>query len=277
MESIHVYRWVLTRASKTKQKSCLTNTQALSYGNAVEGRVVKGTHPELADVMAANKSWVSYKNRTNPEYFKRMEGTHDPNYLYIGCSDARVDPGKLLGLGLGKLFVHRNVGNIVSGTDSNFQAVLEYAVGVLQVPHIIVCGHYDCGAVRGSVARDGPGGAVENWLRHIKDVNRHYYDELSRYKDREERHRRLVELNVIEQCLNVLKSGIVQQSRHKTRLEGLPFLLPRVHGLVFDPAQGVIKKMDLDWNNELGEIEKIYGLYADDESNEDDGPVIDKI
>jgi len=158
--------------------------------------------------------------------------------------------------------VHRNVGNVVSGTDLNLLSVIDFAVNYLKVPHILVVGHYDCGAVRGSLARPGDGGLgiVENWLRNIRDVARFHKNELLQIDDQEERVRRLVELNVVEQCLNVLKVGTVQRRRMQSFVRN-NYALPKIHGLVFDPANGVLTKLPLDFN-QLNESDRaIYDLY----------------
>jgi carbonic anhydrase len=223
---------------------------------------LRGSQPDCKDLLAGNRAWVDRMNREDPEFFKRLGQRQEPRYLYIGCSDARVDPSRLMGLDMGKLFVHRNIGNIVSGNDLNLLSVVDYAVNNLRVPHILVVGHYDCGAVRGSISEpeDGGLGIVENWLRNIRDVARFHREELLAIEDREQRHRRLVELNVQEQCLNILKIGTVQRKRLKTFVSE-SFALPRVHGLVFDPADGVLKKLPLDFKSLVKEDRVIYDLY----------------
>lgn len=135
--------------------------------NSKLGATLEGSDPELADVLMRNKEWVVRKSKDDPDFFPALGRGQTPRYLYIGCSDARVDPAQMMGVSYGDLFVHRNVGNIVSGTDLNFLSVLEFAVDVLKVPQIIVCGHYDCGAVRGSIAQPKSGGLglIENWIR----------------------------------------------------------------------------------------------------------------
>lgn len=223
-----------------------------------------GTHPDLKDVLAGNKAWVARKNSEDPEFFAKLGATQEPRYLYIGCSDARVDPAQLMGLKYRSLFVHRNVGNVVSATDMNVLTVVDFAVNYLKVPHIVVCGHYDCGAVRGSIARptDGGLGFVENWLRNIRDVALMHRDELKGIAEDEDRHRRLVELNVMEQCLNIFKLGSVQQRRVKTFSNpDYSHALPRVHGLVFDANNGVLKKLPLDFKDEMDKYRELYELY----------------
>jgi carbonic anhydrase len=147
----------------------------------------------------------------------------------------------------------------------NFLTVLEFSMARLKVPHIIVCGHYDCGAVRGS-AKSEDHGVIENWLRNIRDVQRIHHKELSAIKDDEQRHRRLVELNVIEQCINVLKTGCVQRRRAESLRgdDASPYALPRVHALVFDPAVGLLKKLPVDWNEATQPFSDVYDLYPQD-------------
>ncbi len=223
---------------------------------------LRGSQPDCEDLLAGNRAWVDKMNREDPDFFRRLGQRQEPRYLYIGCSDARVDPSRLLGLDMGKLFVHRNIGNIVSGVDLNLLSVVDFAVNNLRVPHILVVGHYDCGAVRGSIAEpeDGGLGIVENWLRNIRDVARFHREELLAIKDSEQRHRRLVELNVQEQCLNILKIGTVQRKRLKTFVSE-SFALPRVHGFVFDPKDGVLKKLPLDFKSLVKDDRFIYDLY----------------
>ena len=238
---------------------------------------LRGSQPDCEDLLAGNRAWVDKMNREDPEFFKRLGQRQEPRYLYIGCSDARVDPSRLMGLDMGKLFVHRNIGNILSGNDLNLLSVVDFAVNNLRVPHILVVGHYDCGAVRGSISEpeDGGLGIVENWLRNIRDVARFHREELLAIEDREQRHRKLVELNVQEQCLNILKIGTVQRKRLKTFVTE-SFALPRVHGLVFDPADGVLKKLPLDFKSLIKEDRVIYDLYRLPEAYQPDRRASDK-
>jgi carbonic anhydrase len=223
---------------------------------------LRGSHPDCEDLLAGNRKWVDKMRKEDPSFFDRLGERQTPRYLYIGCSDARVDPGRLMGLDMGKLFVHRNIGNVVSGNDLNLLSVVDFAVNHLRVPHVLVVGHYDCGAVRGPIGEpeDGGLGIVENWLRNIRDVARFHRETLLSIEDREARHRKLVELNVQEQCLNVLKIGTVQRKRLRTFVKE-SYALPRVHGLVFDPADGILKKLPLDFKSLIKEDRVIYDLY----------------
>eukprot|EP01061_Rhynchopus_euleeides_P037820 TRINITY_DN649_c0_g2_i2.p1 TRINITY_DN649_c0_g2~~TRINITY_DN649_c0_g2_i2.p1 ORF type:complete len:251 (+),score=131.07 TRINITY_DN649_c0_g2_i2:58-810(+) len=220
--------------------------------------------PELKGIVENNKEWVRSVNEVDPTFFEKLGQGQSPKYLYIGCSDARVDPTRLLGLAQGELFVHRNVGNCCPN-DLNFLSVLEYAVNFLKVPHIIICGHYDCGAVRNS-GKVQDIGLLENWIRQIRDVTRLHDTELLAVEDPETKHRRLVELNAVEQAKNVLKTACVQRRRHETRDRdaaaaeadgGYAFATPQVHAFVFSPADGLVKKLD----DELHPEEHIYNLY----------------
>lgn len=218
---------------------------------------------ELEDLLENNEQWAKDVLEEDPSFFDKRN-PQKPRYLFITCSDARIDPFAVTGLTIGDIFTHRNVGNVVAN-DLNLNAVLEFAVDTLKVPHIVVCGHYDCGAVRGSIARPDEGGlgsTIESWLRNIRDVARLHKDELMAIDDPEQRHRRLVEFNVIEQCLNIFKVGCVQRARLKNYVEGSSeYTLPRVHGIVYDPTNGKIKKLTLNFNEEIQKYREIYDLY----------------
>ena len=218
--------------------------------------------PDLHNIIQNNRNWVAQMNESNPEMFKRMAKGQTPKYLYIGCSDARVDPGQLMGLDQGELFVHRNVGNLCTN-EMNFLAVLEYAVNHLKVPHIIVCGHYDCGAVRNSAKKQDIG-LLENWIRNIRDTHRLHADELKAITDEEARVRRLVELNVIENCLNIFKTSCVQKRRLESSKcvdKDNSFATPRIHAMVFDPADGELHKLPIKFKEELEKHRHIYDLF----------------
>lgn len=169
--------------------------------------------------------------------------------------------------------MHRNVGNLIPGNDLNVLSVLEFAVGHLNVTDIIVTGHYDCGAVRASSVRQDLG-TLENWLRLIRDVQRLHREQLDLIRDSEQKHRSLVELNVIEQCLNIFKVGVVQRKRLQVKQELISAgmkdpqeiasnLFPRIHGMVFDPATGLLKSLPVDFEKRIGSLDSIYGLYKD--------------
>ncbi|KAI9332082.1 carbonic anhydrase family protein [Obelidium mucronatum] len=211
---------------------------------------LKGSHPELKDILEASGNWAKKMKDRDPGFFDRIATSQSPNYLYIGCCDARVDPTVLMNVGYGDLFIHRNVGNLVTGSDLNTMS-----------PHIIVCGHYDCGAVRGAHTQMDHG-IIENWLRNIRDVARLHNTELAKIPGKEDRHRRLVELNVTEQAFNILKTGSVQRLRKQSYKE-TGVALPRVHAIVFDPASGALKKLEVNWKEETKEFDSIYNLYPE--------------
>jgi len=213
----------------------------------------------IDDLLVRNKSWVKSVKDTDPLFFQRLGQGQTPKFLYFGCSDSRVPANEILGLGPGEVFVHRNVGNLVPGNDLNSLAVLEYAVEHLQVTDIIVTGHYDCGAIKAATSRQDLG-TLENWLRLIRDVYRLHRDSLDFIEDEKEFHKRLVELNVIEQCINVYKAGVVQRRRLKSKqTDGTHS--PRIHGLVFDPSEGILRKLPVNFAARVGSLEHIYRLY----------------
>jgi carbonic anhydrase len=239
----------------------IQNAQIVSFSNATTNRL-RGSTVNCTDILDGNRAWVEKMNSEDPDFFNRLGMKQEPLYLYIGCCDARVDPSRLMGFEMGKLFVHRNIGNVVSCNDLNILSVVDYAVNTLQIPHIFVVGHYDCGAVRGCLSEPEYGGLgiVENWLCNIRDVARIHKHELSSISECEKRHRKLVELNIQEQCLNILKIGTVQQKRIQTFMhEG--YALPRVHGFVFDPKDGILQKLPLDFKSLIKENQNIYDLY----------------
>jgi carbonic anhydrase len=188
-------------------------------------------------LLLANKAWVSDKLSVHPDYFSRMQATQTPEFLWIGCADSRVPAEDVTGREPGELFVHRNIANLVIHTDLNMLSVLQYAVEVLKVKHIIVCGHYGCGGVKHALSHDHLG-LINKWLRHIKDVYRFNQQELNAIKDEDLKWRRLVELNVKEQVNNLAETSIVQKAWAKT---GAPIL----HGWVYDLRSGLLNELSL--------------------------------
>ncbi|MEM8904315.1 MAG: carbonic anhydrase [Actinomycetota bacterium] len=195
---------------------------------------MSGRYEELLDY---NRRWAAGHVEEDPAYFERMaEGQH-PDFLFIGCSDSRVSAQELTGTHLGEMFIHRNIANLVVHTDINLMSVLQYAVDVLEVGHVIVCGHFQCGGVRAAV--DGHfHGLIDKWLRTIKDVYRIYRDELDAIADPEERHHRLVELNVREQVFRLRTTSFVQRAIRDRDLQ--------VHGWVYDLEHGLIRDLRID-------------------------------
>jgi carbonic anhydrase len=192
---------------------------------------------EYRKLLLANKAWAQEKLDLRPDYFIRMKDVQSPAYLWIGCSDSRVPAEDITGTEPGELFVHRNVANLVIHTDINLMSVVEYAIDVLGVRHVIICGHYNCGGVKAAMSRKSFG-LINKWLRHIKDVYRNYARELESFTDPESRFRRLVELNTIEQVRNLAETSIVQKSWLK---HGRPWL----HGWVYDIRTGLLQELTL--------------------------------
>ena len=216
---------------------------------------------DIQDLLDNNKRWVKKMESNDPDFFNRLGAGQAPKYLYFGCSDSRVPANEILGLEPGNVFVHRNVGNQVNGQDLNALTVLEYAVEHLGVEHIIVTGHYDCGAVRAAQSNQDLG-LIENWVRMIRDVHRLHRRTLDAIDDPEMKHRKLVELNVVEQCLNLYKTGVVQRHRKKTHADqSTKYATPRIHGLVFDPKDGVLKKLPISFKETIDKYKHIYDLY----------------
>jgi carbonic anhydrase len=178
------------------------------------------------DVFENNRKWVERNTERDPDFFSRLATHQDPDFLFIGCSDSRVPANEIMGLDPGDVFVHRNIANLVVSTDINAQSVIEYAVGQLDVKHIIVCGHYGCGGVAAAM-QPADLGLLNGWLREIRDVYRLYREELDAIEDKDARYRRLIELNIQEQCVNVIKTAVVQKRYVVT---GHPI----VHGWVYD-------------------------------------------
>lgn len=207
------------------------------------------------DIFENNQKWVTRKLQHDPDYFKRLSTQQSPEYLYIGCSDSRVSIEKLMGLQPGELFVHRNIGNIVVNTDSNINAVIQYAVEHLHVKHIIVCGHYNCGGVKAAMHPTDMG-QLNGWLQVIRDVYHTHRDELDSIEDIDERYDRLVELNVKEQCLNVMKIDHVQRSWVTKQT-------PQVHGWIVDLRTGLLKDLELNTRELFEEVEDIYNINFD--------------
>jgi len=183
-----------------------------------------------------NREWVAEKLSLDADYFTRLAEGQAPSYLFIGCSDSRVPAETITGASPGEMFVHRNIANQVIPNDINCMAVLQFSIEVLGVRHIIVCGHYGCGGVKAAM-NGGTTGVIDHWLSHIRETNDRNAAELTAKSDEEERHRRLVELNVIEQVRNVARTSFVRNALE----QGKELLL---HGWVFDIANGTIHELE---------------------------------
>jgi carbonic anhydrase len=203
-------------------------------------------------VFENNKKWVESKLAHDADFFEKLAKDQHPEFLYIGCSDSRVPANEIMGLEPGDVFVHRNIANLVVNTDLNVQAVINYAVEHLKVRYIIVCGHYGCGGVKAAMQPKDLG-LLNPWLRNIRDVYRLHQTELDAFADEQKRYDRLVELNVLEQCINVVKVASVQKRYY---VEGHP----TVHGWVYDLHNGYLKDLNLDMDAEIAKIRRIYDL-----------------
>ncbi len=207
------------------------------------------------DIYDNNAKWVESKKELDPDFFTKLARGQSPKYLYIGCSDSRVSVEELMGAAPGEIFVHRNIGNIVINTDSNLNAVVQYAVEHLKVEHIIVCGHYECGGIKAAMhPRDM--GQLNGWLQTIRDVYHTHRDELDAIENLDARYDRLSELNVREQCLNIMKIDHVQKSWTQNKT-------PLVHGWIFDVRTGHLKDLDLNTRELFNEVEDIYNIDFD--------------
>ncbi|ULQ53196.1 carbonic anhydrase [Flavihumibacter fluvii] len=198
-----------------------------------------------------NEQWVAEKLQANPDYFKELSKGQSPEILYIGCSDSRVTAEDLMGVQPGEVFIHRNIANMVISVDLNVMSVINYAVRHLKVNHIVVCGHYECGGVKASLLAEDLG-ILNPWLRNIRDVYRLHMEELVGITDEHKRFDRLVELNVQEQCINLIKTAAVQQANKERGLT--------VHGWVFDIRTGKLIDLNIDFQTILADIMKIYRL-----------------
>lgn len=205
----------------------------------------------IKHLLENNQRWVEQQVSEDPEFFHDLATVHAPKYLWIGCSDARVAANQLVDLKPGELFVHRNVANLVAPNDMNLLSVVQYAVEVLKVEHIIICGHYDCGGVKASLTNQ-QFGLVDNWLRCLRDISHKHKTELEIIADPAERANRLSELNVMTQVRNICHTSIVQNAW----VAGQPLV---VHGWVYDVGCGLLK--DLDCNaSDPKQLEDIYLL-----------------
>ena len=192
---------------------------------------------KLPELFANNRAWAEGIVKEKPDFFQKLSSQQNPKYLWIGCADSRVPANQITGLMPGEVFVHRNVANVVVHTDLNCLSVLQYAVDVLKVEHVIVCGHYGCGGVQAAYGNANLG-LIDNWLRHVKDVAEKYSDDLAARPDDETRMDRLCELNVIEQVLHVARTTIVQDAWKR----GQPLIL---HGWVYRLQSGLLKDISI--------------------------------
>jgi carbonic anhydrase len=209
--------------------------------------------PAYHELFENNRRWVEATVADDPEHFERLAAGQSPEYLFIGCSDSRIDASQMTGVRAGQMFIHRNIANLVVHTDMNLMSVVQFAVEVLEVQHVIVCGHYGCGGVLAAV--DGRyHGLIDKWLRTIKDVYRIYVDELDAIADPVQRHQRLVELNVREQVYRLCSTSFIQRRWGSDMKD-------HVHGWVYDIRQGLLHDLEIDPADETARrIYEIEGL-----------------
>jgi carbonic anhydrase len=200
-------------------------------------------------ILEENKTWIAEHLRLDPDYFKDLAKGQSPEILYIGCSDSRVTAEEMMGAKPGEVFIHRNIANLVVNSDLNIMSVINYAVAYLKVKHIVVCGHYYCGGVKAAM-ESADMGIMNLWLRNIQDVYRLHKDELKGIHEEEARYKRLVELNVQEQCVNLLKTIDVQQAYRERGID--------IHGWVFDVNTGKLIDLKIDFVKILKGLSDIY-------------------
>ena len=206
---------------------------------------------DLAHIFSNNQKWIDEKLKTDADYFKNLSQGQRPQVLYIGCSDSRVTAEELMGTKPGEVFVHRNIANMVPNTDLSAMSVINYAVSHLKVNHIVVCGHYYCNGVKAAL-QSADMGILNPWLRNIRDVYRLHKAELDLITDEEAKYKRLVELNVQEQCVNIIKTSDVQKAYQDREFT--------VHGWVFDIHTGKLIDLKIDFDSILKEIMEIYRI-----------------
>ena len=202
----------------------------------------------IEKLILENKKWAANVKAQDPEYFERLSHLQTPEFLWIGCSDSRVPADKITGTQPGEIFVHRNIANLVIHTDVNMLSVLDYAVRLLKVRHVIVCGHYGCGGIRAAMTNHDYKYVLNMWLRNIKDVYRLHAEELEGIKDMEQKCDRLTELNVKEKVLHLAKTSIIQRAWKEEQR-------PRLHGWVYGLKDGIIKPVfEMDQHSRIDSI-----------------------
>ena len=206
---------------------------------------------DIKKVFANNREWIEKQLHTDPQYFNKLAQGQSPEILYIGCSDSRVTAEELMGIQPGEAFVHRNIANMVPNTDLNVMSVINYAVLHLKVNHVVVCGHYNCGGVKAAMEQADLG-ILNPWLRNIRDVYRLHRKELNAIENETARYNRLVELNVQEQCINVIKTAEVQKAFTDRGIT--------VHGWIFDIHTGALVDLNIDFEKVTRNIVDIYRI-----------------
>jgi carbonic anhydrase len=191
----------------------------------------------LKQLFDNNRAWAADMTRQDADFFRRLSTQQSPHYLWIGCSDSRVPANQVVGLVPGEMFVHRNVANVVVHTDLNCLSAIQFAVDVLRIEHVIVCGHYSCGGILAAL-QDNKLGLIENWLRHVQDVRAKHRAELDALETEQKQHDRLCELNVIEQVTNLSRTTVVRDAWSR----GQPVT---VHGWIYDLSDGLLRDLDV--------------------------------
>lgn len=202
-------------------------------------------------ILERNKKWVEESLALDPNYFQDLAKGQTPPLLWIGCSDSRVPANEIIGAKPGETFVHRNIANMVIHSDMNMLSVLDYAVNVLKVKHVLVCGHYGCGGIKAAMKNDSVG-IIDNWIRHIKDVYRFHHQELDAIEDETERFNRFVELNVIEQVYDLAKTSIVQSAWKKGQELS-------IHGWVYGLNSGYVTDLNVNFSSDK-DLAAVYQL-----------------
>jgi carbonic anhydrase len=208
---------------------------------------------DVKQIFENNRNWIAKQLQSDENYFDKLSKGQSPEFLYIGCSDSRVSAEELMGLQPGQVFVHRNIANMVPNTDLNSMSVINYAVVHLKVNHIVVCGHYGCGGVHAAMQQSDLG-ILNPWLRNIRDVYRIHRKELNSITNEKERYKRLVELNVQEQCINIIKTAEVQKANSERNL--------KVYGWIFDIHTGTLIDLKINFDEILKDITAIYKIVT---------------
>ena len=211
---------------------------------------------ELEHLFEKNREWSESRIKTDPEFFKRLSLQQSPEYLWIGCSDSRIPANQVIGLEPGEVFVHRNVANLALNTDFNCLSVIQFAVEVLKVKHVIVCGHYGCSGVLAAM-RQSQMGLADNWLRNIRDIYAHHKVELNAIADERQRYNRLAELNVIRQALNVCHTTIIQNAWKR----GQPLC---IHGWIYELTDGRLRHLNcvISSPDQIDSVHRLHGEEA---------------
>lgn len=210
-----------------------------------------GEQMNIEQIFSNNQDWIQEKLKTDRTFFKKLSKGQNPEILYIGCSDSRVTAEELMGVKPGEVFIHRNIANLVPNNDLSAMTVISYAIRQLKVKHIVVCGHYFCGGIKAAM-HSADYGILNPWLRNIRDVYRLHQDELDGLKSTQARYKRLVELNVQEQCVNIIKTADFQKAYKERNIT--------LHGWVFDIHSGKLIDLKIDFDQILKRIMKIYHI-----------------